>query len=318
MPLTELTRDFKKLKQVRRAVPPADALVLVGKFAVDALTVLAMHAVAHDFEWKGGGHKTYRVYTLADQERPFSRPINTDLFLADPTDFREHWDEFVECATSQASANKRALDGMDADLVGRLFYTAVVGYAAAVDLFRRGDRGGPGTFFEMAVGPTLSLLTRRPETGSIVIPVPEIENETETVPVDLSFISADEDVVLIVPTKISTRERISQAYVHQRILESASMDGKIYRSVLAICNENNVMHPSGTPETDRTYANGWAVDTLVPGTIALYQRYVSQLSGLYYLDPPPRYIDEQLPGFPPVHRFGQLLTTDLPGLLAST
>jgi hypothetical protein len=57
-------------------------------------------------------------------------------------------------------------------------------------------------------------------------------------------------------------------------------------------------------------------DTLVPKTIVLYQRYIAQLSAMYYLDPPHEYTTTPLVGFPQVKQFSALLTRDLPTLLA--
>jgi hypothetical protein len=56
-------------------------------------------------------------------------------------------------------------------------------------------------------------------------------------------------------------------------------------------------------------------ETLVPGTIALYQKYISHIDGIYYLDPPARYLNGSGRGLPKIGTVGSLLTEDLPGHL---
>ncbi len=312
MPLTELRTEFLRLKALRR-VEPELALQRLGVFGRDALALLKERAVLRPFEWKGRGPKSYRVAVLPGKPTLFSRALNADLLIDEPDDFERRWSDALRAV--QQSAGTCELAGVGTHELNSLLYSAVVGYAAAVDLFNPGDRGGPGTYFEMVIGPLLSILTGRSEGGAISIPIFET-GETESVPVDLSFAADGSSIVLVVPTKISTRERISQAYVHQRILDTAgAQHGRTYRSVLAIANENNTMFARDTPAVRRTWDVGWTQETLVPGTIVLYHKYVAELSGLYYLDPPTRYVKDPPAVFPVVRTLGDLFATDLPGLL---
>ena len=313
MPLSQLRADFDQLKKLRKTNPQA-ALSAVGAFGAGAVDVLREHTQLHEFAWRGMGEKRYVVAALPGSDLQFSRALNSELFIASPEEFRDAWGEFQE-ATVRSSGSLR-LAGIDPVTVDRVAYSAVVGYAAAVDLFNPGDRGGPGTYFEMLVGPVVSLLTGRTEEGAVSIYVEETD-ETERIPTDLSFAGGDDEPVLVVPTKISTRERISQAYVHQRILDAVHANGgKLYRSALAIANENNTMFPPKHPKPERTITSGWTQETLVPGTIVLYHKYVAELSGLYYLDPPNRYLLEPPRAFPNVAPFSRLLVDDLPGLVS--
>lgn len=275
------------------------------------MTLLRVEADLCPFAFRGQGEKSYEVAALKGHRDTFSRAINKDLLVADPAEFSERWQALV--AAAKAAKGSGALGGVAAKEVDRLVYSAVISYAAVVDLLSPGDRGGPGTFLEMAVGPIISLLSGREEGGAIAIPVAETD-EVEMITTDLSFASPLSSTVLVVPTKISTRERISQAYVHQLILERAGANaGTRYVSALVVANENNTMFAKNGPKTLET---GWTQETLVPGTIVLYQKYVSQLSGLFYLDPPARYALNPPPNFPPVSTLGGLVVNDLPRLLS--
>jgi hypothetical protein len=53
----------------------------------------------------------------------------------------------------------------------------------------------------------------------------------------------------------------------------------------------------------------------VPGTIRLFQMHLSRLSGIYYLDPPRRYLAEDITSVVPVRTVGDLLAVDLAGLV---
>lgn len=310
MTWADLAIDFGKLKSIRRA-NASDSLDLAGKLGAKATASLLADFPKRPIRFTGGGAKSYFVFLVPGSEVRFSRPVNRTLFVDDPVEFATRW--VALCAATKSSAGQGRL-AFASHAVDELVYTAVIAFACAADLYGQGGRGAPGTFLEMVVGPMVATLSGRDETSSIAIPVPET-NEIERVPTDLSFASPSEPLVLVIPTKISTRERISQAYVHQRILDAARPGGKDHRSILVIANENNVIAPKGVPPSGRLVDACTVQDTLVPSTIVLYQKYVAALAGLYYLDPPDRYLSGAISGFPRVGSFGQLLTEDLPNLL---
>lgn len=312
MPLTRLQADFEILRRARRA-DPEGAVRGIGGFAAESLRILETHCESKDIAFKGAGAKWYGVFVVPGTERPFSRPFNRELFVPSPEEFAALWNRYTEALLDGVRSGAGLITSLPREEIDRAFYTVVIGYAAAIDLFSRGNRAGPGTLFEMAVGPAVSLLTGREEAGDVRLTMPD-SDATETVKTDLSFVGREGEPILVVPTKITTRERIVQAFVHQRILDAARPG--IYRSVLCIGSENNVACPRGAAEWGKTYDNCWLQDTLVPGTIALYENYVAPLSGLYYLDPPAPYLSGAYGGLPPVKHFGTLLTEDLPLLLA--
>lgn len=306
--LTRIREQFATLKRDRRT-DPADALDRIGQTTKLCLELLSRDCDRHSITWNGRGAKTYHVYSPAGIATTFSRPVRTELFVDDPVRFAREWAIFVEAAIG--CRGSKELSKITSDRIDRLFYTAVIGFAAALEASGGTDRGGPGTFYEMLVGATLSLLLDLAEGSSISIPVPGRPGAVEIITTDISFLGAQtDDVILVVPTKISTRERISQAYVHQAILEKADPN-HTYRSVLCVGSETNMFGPR-----PRVVTTASARDTLVPGTIALYQRYIATLSGLYYLDPPHDYVTSPPPGFPPTKRFSALLTGDLIALTA--
>ncbi len=271
-----------------------------------ALTDCEQHAL----EWRGKGEKSYVTFTEPGVRRPFSRGLNSDLFIASSTDFGTRWKALLKQLERSTDGRMEA----DEDEIDCLVYTAVVGYGAVTDLFRAGNRGSPGSFFEIVVGALLSVLARRHEEGGPKIAVPGT-TDVESIPIDITLRrTSDREVSLAVPTKISTRERISQAYVHQRMLDV--LEPEQWRSILCIANENNRGAPKQSTPQEKTVDNCWLVDTTVAGTIVQYERYTSHMTGLYYLDPPEGYLNSSKAEFPIVRRFSSLLRDDLPTILS--
>lgn len=304
----DIVETFDRLKG-ERSVTPTPFLGRVGRLAEDCLRLLRSSCRYQAMSFVGIGAKSY-VVAVSMQEARYSRPLRNACFVADPGEFAELWGRYE--ASIVGSAGAGYVDGVSTEDCSRACYTAAMAYAAVIDLYRPRDRGSPGVFLEMVVGPSLALLLDAPEERGVRLDIDGV-TKPENIPVDLIFPVAD-DLALAVPTKISTRERISQAFVHQRILEAARPGA--YRTVLVAINETNIIFPRGTPIAERTLENASVKETLVPGTIALYEKYVAAVAGLYYMDPPAPYLDGRYVGLPPVKNFGELLTTDLPGLVS--
>jgi hypothetical protein len=307
MDFAAIAKTFQDLKTTRRN-EPLGVLHDVGVLAASCLTVLSRQCEFEPIAFLGTGDKKYSVASQSRGSISFSRPLNDELFVRDPVEFSDIWATFLRALVN--SRGKFRLGGIAGDDCVRACYTAVMSYASCIDIHRPGDRGTPGVMLEMTVGPTLSTLLDTTEAGAVRIEI-EGTGEFETVPVDLTFPRNDR-LTLVVPTKISTRERISQAFVHQRILEAAR-PGK-YATVLVIGNETNVMFPKGISHAERIPAIAQVKETLVPNTIALYAKYVAHIVGMYYLDPPLRYLSGDCPGVPNVRRLDVLFAEDLPSI----
>jgi hypothetical protein len=300
--LTEVRQKFDEVRSLRRTNNAA-SLKAAGAVVVAGLELLERATERRGIEWRGAGDKTYDVFAIPNSDSEFSRGVRRSLFVGDPADFASRWDTLLSALSS--SEGSEVLQGVTGDEVDRLYYTAVISFGAVVDLFGSGDRGGPGTFFECLIGPSVAILTGRRERSYIDVPFPGTANETARVPTDLSF-QKEEDgqAAIVIPVKISTRERISQAYVHQAILDKDTRF--VFRSVLCVANENNMVG-------GRSLRSASLKDTLVPNTIIQYQGFIAKLTGIYYLDPPDSYFPPPRL-FPRVAQFHELLTADLAAL----
>ena len=234
--------------------------------------------------------KSYQVFRDGSQ---LSRPIRASMFLTDEDELEAGWQSLV------ASARPRdaRYDALPSE-IDSVIYTVVSGFSVCYDLWRRGSRKTPGTFLEILVGSLVQAVTL---TMNRRAHIPLLE-PGESVSTDIVFMEPDGRGGLAMPAKITTRERIVQPFAHQRILDAVFGEGR-FRSILVCVSEMQRQRDTG--------ANA----ICVPGTIRQFQRYLAPLAGLYYLDPPARYLRDDVTELIPVRTLGDLLAHDLPSRL---
>jgi hypothetical protein len=177
-------------------------------------------------------------------------------------------------------------------------------FSVCFDLRKRTSRKTPGTYFEVILGSILSeILPDYKRTKHIPLISEEgsaKEENEESVSTDIVFEKASKDGIMkgiVIPAKITTRERIVQPFAHQRILDSVFCSER-FRSVL-VCMSEMQLDKSGVKEI------------CVPGTIRLFQTHLARLSGIYYLDPPLRYLQDDVLKYIKVASLGTFLNQDL-------
>ena len=94
---------------------------------------------------------------------------------------------------------------------------------------------------------------------------------------DFLFETAEGLANIHLPIKMSTRERVVQAWAHQRILDTAFGSGA-YRGVMVLFSETKL--DSRTLEV---------VEICVPSQWLIYQTLLAKMSCVYYFDMPVRY-----------------------------
>jgi hypothetical protein len=278
----------------------------IGVVADRCLRLLASTGTALEFWWEEvfDGGKQYNVFKL---EGRLSRPIRLSLFERDPRAFRELWGDWT---AGLLAAGGGTYSHPETD---RVLYTVAMAFAAAYDLHKPRSRKTPGTFFEVVIGSVLTRLGQAARTKQI--PALDIlaedvgEAEATGRPTPARSGSVPTDILLekgpsklVVATKITSRERIVQVFVHQRILDG--MFPGHYREIAVLCSE-----------TQRDDRNTRVNDICVPGQIQLYARYVAAIAGLYYLDVPAAYADARFSAQLPVRLVSRLLDSDLVALL---
>lgn len=235
-----------------------------------------------------------------------SRPVRSDLFFEKEAPFFEAYSRLVNRLQTGQSPWSTA----DETEANRVIYTAVMSVACCFDIWQRNSRKTPGTFFEVFIAGLLKLAFPL-ATLSKHIPLLDILEDSESGRPALASELLDEDekgsvatdIVIgtssrrggvVLPLKITTRERIVQPFAHQRILDSAFGRG-VYQSLIVCISETQLDEKSRSVK-----------QVCVPGTIKLYQKYLAPIGGLYYCDVPQRYAQDDVAKVLPVRSLGQL------------
>jgi hypothetical protein len=279
----QLAAQYARLK----ATPPgnlagAGVATLLSEMALRARLILAEADRVPLFSPTTG--KPYFSFRAAEQ----SRPVNSDVYADDEIAFEQLLAAFLN-----------GFSGSTPDEIVRATYTIAFSVFAANDVNHVG-RKASATFFENLIGHIVARCigfaprnkVRTPETGA-------------DLPTDYVFDPGEHSRKLHLPIKISTRERIVQAWVHQLVLARIFGDGQ-YRGVLIV----------GT-ETKRDARTGEVIEICIPGQLQVFQTRVTEMSRIYYLDPPQPYL-ELAHAFPRVEvkPFGEALA-ELPQLLVA-
>ncbi|EGA2714203.1 type II site-specific deoxyribonuclease, partial [Salmonella enterica] len=171
----------------------------------------------------------------------------------------------------------------------------------AFDLWKKGSRKTPGTVFEIYIAALLKVMLPNEIFSKHIPLIDQINSDEElTDPASVStdvVIKSGENVNrgVVIPLKITTRERIVQPFAQQRILDSYFGNG-VFNSFLACISE-----------TQQDKINRKVNHICVPGTIRLYQKYLSNVAGMYYCDIPERYLQADLTDIIPVKSMGEFL-----------
>ena len=250
-------------------------------------------------------------YWVAKASSELSRPFRPESFESNPASFKTSAMDFL------ASISDAKLKDGEVD---KFVYTGITAFCICFDIWKRSSRKTPGTFFEVLIGsicmarfPKLEFgkhikILNHGEIQDVVIDLDkdeglenlssdEVEEQLEgdSVSTDLVIYNEGRAKAAVIPLKITTRERIVQPFAHQRILDSAYPNQ--FRSFLACVSE-----------VQRDEKSQSVKQICVPGTVALFQKHLAQLSGLYYCDIPHRYAQADMKKVIEVKSFSQLFT----------
>lgn len=273
-----------------------------------ALIISALEKLCTESEYKVFGDfrgQPNIAYFAFFSYAEISRPVRPDLFIYDPAVFSERYTELFQ------SFSRRPSDwaARDIQLANAVIYTGVMAVACCYDLWQKSSRKTPGTFFEILMAailqemlpyenfskhiPLTNLLNDASVQGEDEVLAAVEEDGTSSVSTDLVIQSRYSNRGLVVPLKITTRERIVQPFAHQRILDSAFGVGAYTSLVVCIS------------ETQQDKRRSRVNHICVPGTVKLFQRYLAPVGGLYYCDVPPRYQAFDMQSTLPVKSVGE-------------
>lgn len=211
-----------------------------------------------------------------------ARPANRALFLSDVSHVQKLWRHWIE----------NRIEVID---FARLTYTVALAPCLAMELFDRQNKKGPATYFECYIGHLFAKSVGVNPTRRARLPVP---GKDVLMTMDFLFDMGSSRKKVHVPVKMSTRERVVQAWAHQRLLESAFGAG-VYRGIMVVFSETKL--DSRTREV---------IEICVPDQWVAYQFFLSRMDRIYYFDLPKRYeiLSTQFPQLLSIKQFGEFFT----------
>jgi hypothetical protein len=202
--------------------------------------------------------KSYSSYVVKAKPNLLSRPTNDALFNPDVNAVTAQWTKWIVGGHAPES----------------LPYTLVTAYCVASDLFDRNNKKAPATYFEILVGHLFARVLGVNPVKDIALP---IAGEKVKLTMDFLFDLGPSKPKVHLPVKMSTRERVVQAWAHQRLLDSA-FGQNTYTGILVVHSE-----------TKLDLVTREVVEICVPDQWLAYQTLLSKMHRIYYFDIPARY-----------------------------
>jgi hypothetical protein len=242
----------------------------------------------------------------------YVRPINVHMFVAEPRDFLLQSHDFLSILQSIKAGN-RSFSAEEKAVIDNTLYTIQQSFGVGMDLQMNSNaaRKHVGNRFEELMRLVFTEIGVTNKNGMLKIPygnsskqrVYNCENDIILSPfkeVHSSGSSLHEQEI-IVSIKTSSKDRMGKIFIDKMLLEKfVGHKQKVIGIFL-----NDVQRK----ESDNISF------TLVSGLFMVYTQFLTELDGVYYLDPPPNALIE--PWSDHIRQFSDLLTTDVFRLLSS-
>ena len=221
-----------------------------------------------------------KEYISFRRNETIARPANRELFTIDAPLVAHNWQSWMN-------------GSLDPKSLGQTLYTLALAPCLAMELFNRNNKKGPATYFECLIGHIFAKLLG-------VEPVKQTELSVAGRPVrmtmDFLFETGDSSPNVHLPVKMSTRERVVQAWAHQRLLDSAYEDGR-YKGIMVLFSETKLDSCSRE-----------VVEICVPDQWLIYQTLLAKMKRIYYFDIPNRYrkLTQDFPSIIQIKPFSEL------------
>ncbi|MDE2788053.1 MAG: hypothetical protein OXL37_15510 [Chloroflexota bacterium] len=254
----QLRRSYDAVRRACRADWRSDD---AGQAIID-LAVIALQFLDTDCDRVGLTSLAHgKEYVSFERNGVVARPVNRAYFTDDWEVIAQDWRRF-------------AIGNLNAGQIERMMYTVALAPCLAIELFNRNDKKSPATYFECMVGHLFAKSLGIEPTRSASLPV---AGRRVRMTMDFLFETAEDLPNIHLPVKMSTRERVVQAWSHQRLLDSAYGSGSYQGTLVAFS------------ETKLDARKGEVVEICVPDQWLAYQTLLARMERIYYFDTPVRY-----------------------------
>lgn len=242
----------------------------------------------------------------------YIRPINQKLFVYDPGDFSKRFNDFMKLFRKLETRNEN-WDDSEKYLIDSVLYTIQQSIGAGFDLLvdPNSARKHVGNRFEELIKSVFTEMDIANDKTVLQIPYITDEGEKTYKCENDLILSPFENVKssgkhldkneIVVSVKTTSKDRMGKIFIDKILLERfVGHDQKVIGIFL-----NDVQRKKSD---NISY-------TLVSGLFMVYTNFLTELEGIYYLDPPPNVFKE--PFNKHMKSFSELVTFDIWNLLAS-
>lgn len=214
-----------------------------------------------------------------------ARPVNRALFLEDGKGIRSLWRELFSDLESRIAIGQENIE--------KSLYTIALAPCLVMELLDRQNKKGPATYFEILIGHIFSRFLDQNPIKRATLPI-----LGENIRLTMDFLFETDDRKIHLPVKMSTRERVVQAWAHQRLLDRAYQAGS-YAGIMVLFSETKLN--SRTREV---------VEICVPDQWKIYQSLLAEMRMVYYFDMPVRYqqLTNEFPHVIDIRPFSEFFT----------
>lgn len=220
-----------------------------------------------------------KTYFSFKNQNVVARPANAEYFLLDTALINSYWGKWIA-------------DTITPSEFAMLTYTVALAPCLAMELFDRQNKKGPATSFECYIGHLFAKAVGVNPTQKVQLPV---HGKSVLMTMDFLFDMGNGRRKVHLPVKMSSRERVVQAWAHQRMLDSA-YGSQTYQGVLVLFSETKL--DSRSLEV---------VEICVPDQWLAYQTLLAKMNRIYYFDVPARYrkLTQDFPQVINIKQFGE-------------
>ncbi len=251
------------------------------------------------------------IHSTQASTKKYSRPFRTNLFIQDPKIFDKKFEHFLHIL-SKAADKRNVFEEEDYLVVDTVTYTIQQSISISLDLLgnQNANRKHVGNRFEELI--KLMVSTIGIANKKIVLKIPYEDKGIYSCETDFIFspykaVKSDstriEENEIVVSLKTSSKDRMGKIFIDKILMSRfVNRDVKVIGIFL-----NDVQRK----EKDKVGC------TFVAGLFMVYTKFLTNLDGIYFVDPPPH--AKKIPYSRYIKRFSKFLLQDARNLLdAST
>ena len=250
------------------------------------------------------------IHSIQASSKKYARPYKKDLFISSPDDFESMYLNLLEILQkSKDDCNSFSSD--DFEIVDKVTYTIQQSFGIALDLLgnQNANRKHVGNRFEDLISLLVSQIGVNNE--KIILKIPYNDNGIYSCETDFVYTphekvrsnnsTIDENEV-VVSLKTSSKDRMGRIFIDKILMSKfVERDVKVIGIFL-----NDIQRKE---EEKVSY-------TFVAGLFMVYTKFLTELDGVYFVDPPPNALKE--PYNKHIKKFSQFLLVDAKKFLTST